>query len=552
MNNNPSSVPNLLNIGDVLRLALPLQTVVMAQAQQTRRNLFWAVILTDWKHLTEQVQLGDLVIVPPNLQAQVTDADLQKRLQNIARLSVAAVLFFNDVSDDISNSAKTLDLPILIVPSSSSVRDVHKAITALLIDQQTATTERGMQLYRKLSEMSREGQGITAMTEVMSNLTGKIIIVQDKRLEIQAYTVPRDQVDEFEALQQVLTKREELPAVLRNRKAAARARQSYWQQLLPIEGIGRVISPIVSGDRARGYLSVVGPADDLDLLDSLTVEHGAAACALEMAKAKAVSEAKKSLRGDFLEGLLAGTLPRKEFERLADRLDHDTTPPHAILTFTWHGENTPSLRRLETMLNWLLANHSRSALVHIYGEQHICVFQALKSDSDDMDSARQLASRLQEQVKTEYADARLMGGLSGPAPSLSDWPNYYEEAVQAMLLSERLNLNHVVEFNSLGVYRLLAQLEDIPTVRTFTRQVLGPLIDYDAQHRSSLVQTLDAYFNHHGNISQTAESLFIHRNTLLYRLERIQELTKQDMNQANMRLSLQLALKLWQLQPDPA
>jgi DNA-binding PucR family transcriptional regulator len=87
-------------------------------------------------------------------------------------------------------------------------------------------------------------------------------------------------------------------------------------------------------------------------------------------------------------------------------------------------------------------------------------------------------------------------------------------------------------------------------VRQFTQQVIGPLVEYDAQHRSSLVQTIDAYFDHHGNISQTAESLFIHRNTLLYRLERIKDLTSQDLNQANMRLALQLALKLWQLQPD--
>ncbi len=95
---------------------------------------------------------------------------------------------------------------------------------------------------------------------------------------------------------------------------------------------GRLVSPIISGDRARGYLSVIGPAGSLDLLDSLTAEQGAAACALEMAKAKAVSEAKKALRGDFLEGLLAGTLPQEEINRLASRLDHDTRQPHAILT----------------------------------------------------------------------------------------------------------------------------------------------------------------------------------------------------------------------------
>ncbi|HEX6387476.1 MAG TPA: helix-turn-helix domain-containing protein [Anaerolineae bacterium] len=540
---------NEINIGDVLRLSLPLNTVVIGGASQARRNLQWVVLLTTWHDLHEQVQAGDLVVLPPALQSRVTDVELKQKLKVFSELSVAGLLVFQEVSDEVGEEAGALSVPLLMVPPDNSVRDIYRSIAALLVDRQSATTERGMQLYRKLSEMSREGQGLAAMTEVMSKLTGKIIVVQDKRLEIQAISIPHNSAIDTTQLSGVLAQREELPSILRNRKAAAKARQSYWQQLLPIENIGRLISPIISGDRARGYLSVVGPADQLDLLDSLTVEHGAAACALEMAKAKAVSEAKKALRGNFLEGLLAGTLPAREVERLESRLDHNTKQPHAILTLAWHGPDSPTLRRLETAVNWVLSNHSRPALAHVYSDKHVCVFQALK-DNSDIETARELARRLYDQVKAEFPDARLIAGMSGPAATLSDWPRVYNEALKAMQLGTRLKLNQVVEFNSLGVYQLLGQLEDIPAVRTFARQVIGPLAEYDEQHRSSLVQTIDAYFGHHGNISQTAESLFIHRNTLLYRLERIQELTGHDLNQSNMRLALHLALKLWQLRPS--
>jgi DNA-binding PucR family transcriptional regulator len=119
-----------------------------------------------------------------------------------------------------------------------------------------------------------------------------------------------------------------------------------------------------------------------------------------------------------------------------------------------------------------------------------------------------------------------------------------------MQLCQRLNLPHVVEFSSLGVYRLLSALEDNDMVQGFARQIIGPLADYDDQHRGSLVDTIDAFFKHHGNISRTADSLYVHRNTLLYRLDRIQELTGHDLGQADMRLAMHLALKLWQLRPD--
>ncbi len=553
---NPS-IPNEVNIGDILRLALPLKTLVMAGARHARRNVSWIVVLTSWQHLEDQVKQGDLVIVPPSLKLGQAMNKYAERLQQLADLSVAGLLGFGTLPESVVQAASDLDLPLLLAPEETAVRDVHRAIASLLVDRQSATSERGLQMYRQLAEMSREGQGIQVMTDFMANLTGKIVVVQDKRLDIQAISWPHELQVNLNELKQALCRRDELPAILRNRKAAARARQSYWQQMLTIrdngqedQPLGRVISPIISGDRARGYLSVVGVADDLDLLDSLVVEYGAAAYALEMAKAKAVSEAKKSLRGDFLEGVLAGTLPPQEMERLSGRLDHDTQQPHAILTFTWVGENAPAIRHLETTLNWLLHTHNRPALVHIYGGKYVVVFQAL-SHSEDMESAQELGRRLREQVEAEYPKQNLIGGISGPANSLTEWPTIYSKALQAMQLGQRLKLsNRIVDFDSLGVFRLLAELENIPAVQRFTDQVIGPLAEYDRDHRGSLIQTLDAYFAHHANISQTAESLFVHRNTLLYRLDRIQELTQHDLNQSDMRLALHLALRFWLLRPE--
>lgn len=546
--------PQQVTIGDVLRLALPLSVTVVAGGDFRQRAVNWAATLISWEVLGQQVRAGDLVVLPAILISAAVESQITAGVRELAALEVAGILSFGSLPDETTNLARDLNLPLLLVPASSSLRDIQQNVTALLLDRQKQTSERGMQLYRRLSEMSREGQGLAAMAEVMSQLTGKIIVVQDKRLEIQAISRPASSPIDEAPLLRWLSQRDNLPPLLRNRKAVAKVAQSYWQQLLPIEAHGssvaRLVSPIISGDRARGYVSAVGLADELDMLDTLTVEHGAAACALEMAKAKAISETKKALRGDFLEGLLAGTLPAKEIERLESRLDHDTRQLHAVLTFTWNSPNAPSLRRLTTTINWLLTTHNRPALLHVYSDDHACVFQALKSsDGANMSTAQELERRVREQIEAEFPEARLVAGISGPAANLSEWPTVYREAVQAMRLGQRLNLNRLVDFHSLGVFQLLGQIEDIPAVRAFCEQVIGPLVKYDEEHHSSLVQTMDAYFAHHGNISQTAESLFIHRNTLLYRLDRIQELTGQNLNQADMRLAMHLSLKLWQLRP---
>ena len=538
-----------VNVGDLLRLALPLDTALQGGGADPRRYVNWLAVITDWANLEEQVEPNDLVLIPAGLQSQLTAANADERLRPLAELPAAALLCFNPIADELKPVLDELQLTLLVVPPGATPRETHESVALLLLDRQTATSERAVQLYRQLSTMSREGLGLEAMTEVMSKLTGNIVAVQDKRLEIQAISWPSNTAVDHAELIAALQQREALPPVLRNRKAAAKSRQTVWQLVLPIENLGRLISPIISGDRARGYLSVIGPAGELDMLDSLTVEHGAAACALDMAKAKAVSEAKKALRGDFLEGLLAGSMPAREIERLEGRLDHNTREPHAVMVVGWLSPDI-SLRRLETSVHWVLSNHPRPALVHIYGNNHLVIFQALKN-VDDMDSAHQLGRRIHEQIEAEFPGALITGGVSGPARALTDWPITYQQALQAMQLGQRLKLtNQFVEFTSLGIYRLLYGLENQTDVRHFAEEIMRPLAEYDQQNRGSLVKTVEAYFSHHGNISQTAESLFVHRNTLLYRMERIQELTHLQLDQANMRLALHLALKLWQLRPE--
>jgi PucR family transcriptional regulator, purine catabolism regulatory protein len=541
-----------VTLNDVVKLALPLNTYTLAETDARSHAINWLYILTDPHNIRDQIQIGDLVVLPPLLQTQLSETALHELIQELGNSTGACLLVMHDVPDTAVALANSLDLPLIRLPDDSSLREVQRNVSALLLDRQAQVTERGMQLYRQLSEMSREDQGLNSMTDLMSKMTGKIVVVQDKRLEIKAISIPPNNHLNIAQLSEALQQRDQLPMALLNRKAAAKLRQSHWQQIMPGLNVARLLTPIISGDRARGYLSVIGLADDLDLLDKLTAEHGAAACALEMAKAKAVSEAKKELRGDFLEGVLAGKLPRAEMERLQARLDHDTEQPHAIITLQLEGQNANITRHLETAVNWIISSHNRPALVHVYGGITVCVFQALRNMEEDMGTAHELERRLREYLHNEpdFKDMRLLAGMSGPAVTLTEWPEYYQNAVQAMKLAERLKLNTLVDYASLGVYQLLTQLDGIPAVHTFSQQVIGPLAEYDKRHRSNLVNTMAAYFDHHGNISQTAESLFIHRNTLLYRLERISELTGHDLNQADMRLSLHLALKLWQLRPE--
>jgi purine catabolism regulator len=91
---------------------------------------------------------------------------------------------------------------------------------------------------------------------------------------------------------------------------------------------------------------------------------------------------------------------------------------------------------------------------------------------------------------------------------------------------------------------LLEALRTEPEKARYYRELLGPLQRYDREHHGDLVKTLNAYLRHGGNATRTANALYLHRNSLRYRLARIQALTGLDPDDPDMRLALQVALVL--------
>jgi hypothetical protein len=78
--------------------------------------------------------------------------------------------------------------------------------------------------------------------------------------------------------------------------------------------------------------------------------------------------------------------------------------------------------------------------------------------------------------------------------------------------------------------------------RSFRAKILGPLVDYDATHKSALVETLRVFLEHSGSWAATSAELHIHVNTLRYRISRIAELTGRDLTRFADRVDLYLAL----------
>jgi purine catabolism regulator len=131
---------------------------------------------------------------------------------------------------------------------------------------------------------------------------------------------------------------------------------------------------------------------------------------------------------------------------------------------------------------------------------------------------------------------RVRGGPTGIRQS-------HQEARQALTMGRRLHgPGRLTRFDDLGVYRLLFAAQGLPELRAFHDEALGPLVAYDRDHGAELIRTLEAFFAARCGPKEAAALLGVHRNTVLYRLDRVRELTGLDLDDADVRLRLHLAL----------
>ena len=88
------------------------------------------------------------------------------------------------------------------------------------------------------------------------------------------------------------------------------------------------------------------------------------------------------------------------------------------------------------------------------------------------------------------------------------------------------------------VFEQLARSREMRPFRTLIERVEA----YDRRHNSDLIRTLRVFFAANANASEAADRLYLHRNSLPYRLSRIQDLTGLDLKDHRARLALQLGL----------
>ncbi|MCA1740761.1 MAG: helix-turn-helix domain-containing protein, partial [Actinobacteria bacterium] len=323
--------------------------------------------------------------------------------------------------------------------------------------------------------------------------------------------------------------------------------------------------PIGSGAPA-GYLWMDLVDHPLRPEDVVVLYWAARALEAELGKERVRLETELGVRGDFVDDVINGhhgsvelLLQRARYLG-ADLSSGALTVVVDIDDFAGYLNRRKlkesAIQELKRRLTDAVRLQTRSLFSNfLLGPRSDNVILFLGPSADDQaeelaENALNLASRVQRYVKGLLPDLTVSVGIGRFKDDPGALSDAYSEAEVALEIGHKISgPSSISTFEQTGTYKLLFRVlqEEPEELESFYAETLAPVVAYDSRYGTELVSTLTTYLGNDASTARTAADLFAHRHTIRYRLDRVKELTRLDVDKSEDRERLTLGIKAMQL-----
>ena len=531
---------------DVPELGLRLLTDVGGLDRAIRR-----VYTTDLPDPSRYLTPGDLVLTGLIWCRAPGDAD--RFVSALVRGEAAALgagEALGKVPDEVIQACSRYGLPLLAVPAETSFAAVTEEVGQRLSGDRATEMTRVLGRRRLLLSAVAEGAGLDAMFRLMSRELGAECWLLTGLGRVIGGTGPS------------------LPRPLALRLACEYLRADQMPAATEVSvpgtgtgtGAGKYSLFGVGGEPriTSWFLACAGRERDWPHELRESVAELAADVALERARLDAARTGDRKLAEAIVTMLASGGGEGAAPAEIASLMRAAGLPPDGRYLVAAVGAEAdritgPNADRWRCDLaGELVSPAAEGALVAPLGHE-IVVLVPAPGDGEDPDGSAPAAHRFaatiraaQPVVQSDRSGVRLTVGVSGPAESVTALPGALHEAGSAQRLAAERGTSavSVVTSDEVASHELLLATVPASVLRSFRERLLGPLLAYDDQHRAELLPTLREFLACSGSWNACAVRMYVHVNTVRYRIRRIEELTGRDLSRLDDQVDFFLALRV--------
>ena len=239
-------------------------------------------------------------------------------------------------------------------------------------------------------------------------------------------------------------------------------------------------------------------------------------------------------KDNFIKNLLLDNLLLVDIYNRAKKLHIDTEVRRIVYLIETKYEKDNTAMEI---VKGLFSSHTKDFITAV-DEQSIILVQELR-EQDDYEEVEQTANMLRDMLNTEaMSSVRIAYGTI--VNEIRQVSRSYKEAKMALDVGKIFYMEKsIIAYNTLGIGRLIYQLP-VPLCQMFMKEVFTETMP-DSFDEETLT-TISKFFENNLNVSETARQLYIHRNTLVYRLEKLQKSTGLDIRKFDDALTFKIAM----------
>ena len=288
---------------------------------------------------------------------------------------------------------------------------------------------------------------------------------------------------------------------------------------------GRHLLKILDDGEPAYILVAQGPSDDVYMVGKIAVSS---------IQNLIVAYKERFDRNNFFQNLLLDNLLLVDIYNRAQKLHIEVECPRIIYLIETKIEKDNSAME---MLKSLFSSQNGDYITAV-DEKNIILIKALERE-DDLDTIEKTADMIVDMMNSEaMMNVRVAYGTV--VSELREVSKSYKEATMAMDVGKIFYAEKcVISYAKLGIGRLIYQLP-VNLCKIFIEEIFGNNVPYDMDEET--LTTINKFFENNLNVSETSRQLFIHRNTLVYRIEKLQKSTGLDIRVFDDALTFKIAL----------
>jgi len=528
------------------------------------RQVQWVRVM-ETPETPRRLRPGDLLLttgfpVKNDPEAQIELVDSVAR-GNGAGVVVKLGRYIDEVPAEMLEEADRHSLPLFTIGQEVPWSDLMEPLLERIINAEHWRLKRSLDIHRRFTDLVLDGKGVNEICRTLAELLDSSVAVEDASFHLLAHAGSTTDPHRRETIARHGTPPRVLydPQIQRMLREVTETRRPMKVPAFPHLGMHRerIIAPILAANQLLGVISILEHPPDNEELALMAVEQAALVMALALIRDREVAEVEGRVRGEFLDELVQGTYrDETAAQRRARHLGYPLPGRHVVMVVDVDdfrgflrtrqvGEDAiQAIKRefLRRVSGVIRATYPR-ALLGGHSDSTVALLP-LGVESRDQ-QARVHAVALQ--VRQAIADWRPGFSVSVGFSAAVDAPEGVATAhreVRAVLdtLARFKRWSQVVAVPELGLTGLLAGVSDDRLVEYVNRH-LGALVDHDRSRNGSLIATLKAYMEE-GEQQAAARRLGVHPNTLRYRLDRIREISGAELEDAETRLNLSVALRV--------